>query len=162
MQRMPPTAVKPLTAFVTLISGECRAGVTPHTVCSRQLHGSDSTACISVMLEERTVLVSSVQCQVLPQPAACRDVSMQQSLCLAADASAQTGSQAHLVAADTGQAELGHEAAEGCRGGHCCQCQESTRACSAWSSLSQCVSQCKAETSQQQGCKMAQGLGSKT
>lgn len=29
---MPPTAVRPEIAFVTLISGECSAGVTPQTV----------------------------------------------------------------------------------------------------------------------------------
>ena len=31
MSSMPPTAVSPLMALVTDISGECSAGVTPHT-----------------------------------------------------------------------------------------------------------------------------------
>ena len=31
MSASPPTAVMPLTALVTLMSGECSAGVTPHT-----------------------------------------------------------------------------------------------------------------------------------
>ena len=34
MSTMPPTAVSPEMAFVTDIRGECRAGVTPHTVCA--------------------------------------------------------------------------------------------------------------------------------
>ena len=34
MSTMPPTAVRPEMAFVTDISGECSAGVTPHTVCA--------------------------------------------------------------------------------------------------------------------------------
>lgn len=32
IKRMPPTAVMPEMAFVTLINGECNAGVTPQTV----------------------------------------------------------------------------------------------------------------------------------
>ena len=35
--RMPPTAVRPEMALVTDISGECSAGVTPHTVWYPQM-----------------------------------------------------------------------------------------------------------------------------
>ena len=37
MSSKPPTAVKPEMAFVTLIRGLCRAGVTPHTVWYPQM-----------------------------------------------------------------------------------------------------------------------------
>jgi hypothetical protein len=46
MSSMPPTAVSPLMALVTDISGECSAGVTPHTcaapraACSAQRAGA--------------------------------------------------------------------------------------------------------------------------
>lgn len=33
MSTIPPTAVRPEMALVTDMSGECRAGVTPQTVC---------------------------------------------------------------------------------------------------------------------------------
>ena len=44
MSSMPPTAVRPLMALVTLMSGECSAGVTPHTVWYPQMDARPNLA----------------------------------------------------------------------------------------------------------------------
>ena len=44
MSSMPPTAVRPLMALVTLMRGECSAGVTPHTVWYPQMDASPNLA----------------------------------------------------------------------------------------------------------------------
>lgn len=52
IRTMPPTAVSPEIAFVTDINGECKAGVTPQTVCAtitaslaKYLFGPVATGC---------------------------------------------------------------------------------------------------------------------
>ena len=56
MTSMPPTAVTPEMALVTLMRGECRAGVTPQTVWYPQMLASPNL--VTCRSTSRTCLVT--------------------------------------------------------------------------------------------------------